>query len=222
MIISNTCQFIFIHAPKAEGTTLSSAFAPTLSPADISLSEFISKENSFPHKHHINLINIWADVWGLNKHSTHEEIAAKLPANLYSKYFKMSCVRNPYTHVSSWFFYMLQNFNQPFGNITSLDEFVESKYFLDNPGNFNPMRYRRQLPFVHPISNLDFLARLENLDDDFRYISESLDLKDISLPPNIMNFSNNLFKGHHDIPGRVKANIRKFLADEFDSLGYSK
>src|SRR3989304_5138015 len=97
MIINNTFGFIFVHVPKAAGTSVAHFFSKFSCYCDLevggtSLGEALQEP--------------FRKRYGLSKHSTAMEIRAVIGDVLWKKYFSFAFVRNPYERAFSAYHFL--------------------------------------------------------------------------------------------------------------------
>lgn len=131
--------------------------------------------------------NVVNPRYKLSKHSRLHHYKQKLPEDVFQKFYKFGCIRNPWDRMISWYF-------SPNRGVTewSRKDFVRlvksvpraNNYFLD----LRPLErvlYKLNLSFhsSRPLdSDVDFLMRFENLNEDFREICRVLDIPFKNLP----------------------------------------
>ncbi|MGH1413628.1 MAG: sulfotransferase family 2 domain-containing protein [Pelagimonas sp.] len=96
MIISNSRKFIYVHIPKCGGTSVSSFLEERLLPQDMTL-------NLSPSDGWGAYLNAVEKKYGLNKHSTAQEIAKAVQPDNFKDYFVFTFCRNPFARAYSIF-----------------------------------------------------------------------------------------------------------------------
>jgi len=174
MIINNTFGFIFVHVPKAAGTTLTSVLSKHGSYCDIEIGGTAMGEAVQP---------FFRKRYGLTKHSTIREIRNVVGDALLKRYFTFAFVRNPYDRAYSaykflsrvWAEKQLKGLSE-FARFHNFFEFVASKYFQ------GPGLDRMLMPQTFWISGdshpekiaVDYVGKVENLDACLREICERI------------------------------------------------
>lgn len=97
MIISNSRRYIFIHVPKAAGTSVSNALDETLGWNDIILGGTCYGEAVQP---------LFRKRFGLHKHSRAIEIREVVGSRVWEEHFTFSFVRHPYSRAASHYGYI--------------------------------------------------------------------------------------------------------------------
>jgi chondroitin 4-sulfotransferase 11 len=159
-MIDHKNKIIFAHIPKTGGTSVEKLFPEGFGPQHHPLSWFKKQR---PH--------------------------------IYKKYFKFSICRNPYDKiVSEYFWHVHDPLNQFKGRFQclSFNEFV--KLFFKIDGSFLEFKYdgwfemhfeTHRMPqtfFLDPVSDLDFIIRFENLQEDFDIVCEKIAIPQQQLP----------------------------------------
>jgi Sulfotransferase family len=97
MIINHSLGFVFIHVPKAAGTSISRLFT--------SFSTYRDQEIGGTPMGEI-LQPFFKRRYGLAKHSTAAEVMQVMGEQRFTKYFTFAFVRNPYTRAFSTYNYL--------------------------------------------------------------------------------------------------------------------
>ena len=161
-MISHKHKFIFIHIPKAAGSSITNALR-------------------IPVDGHHPLSKILKN----NIHSIYEN------RRNCDKYFKFCFVRNPWDRAVSAFEYMrkggegrnnkddYRDFKKYFSNPQSFQEFIKSDTFNEvlrgNQQHFTPMTY-------YIDGSVDFIGKFENLQEDFDTICDKIGIPKQKLP----------------------------------------
>lgn len=159
-----------------------------------SIQGFHEKQCIFVHIPKCAGISIAQSIFGhCVPHSTITDYQLMFGAKLFKNYFKFTIVRNPWDRfVSAYFFLKKGGFDSIDKSIftpiiekhPSFDKFVEFLYF-----HREYMQWTHFLPqstwIQTPLGNIpiDYIGRLEKLDESMRVISSALGLSHIPLPP---------------------------------------
>jgi len=162
VIISDKQKFIFIHVIKTAGTSIREAITPNI------------KEHTIMSGHH-SIKEIWKDK--------------------YKDYFKFAFIRNPWDRmVSNYFYFRRTNkskhwFTKAFN---SCDEFLNGfdkfdkfqaiypqSYWLENENGDVKTEY---LSSEDGNIKMDFIGKFENLQNDFDYICNKINVPLTKLP----------------------------------------
>jgi hypothetical protein len=166
MIISNRKKFILFHVPKAGGTSLNNA---------------LRKYGNIPYN---RLYNYLLDYVGTNtflgvfpRHISPAELREMIPAHKFDTYLKIAFVRNPFDwHVSQFHFHK-QTASAYFHHIFKDMDF--HAYLLWAQHNEDEARSNQSKFLSDADGNLliDFIGKVENLNEDFEKLKIQLDLK---------------------------------------------
>lgn len=194
-MISEQRNFLFVHIPKTAGNSIQNILLPF---ADDQLITAQTSADALPaYARHEALDNDQHDgrhdgrqikdldgfdrfglahpVYNLRKHSPLADYQRELPAELFQRLFKFTCVRNPWERLISMYFsphrgpvtWDRTRFLKMANKIASAASFVQLPG--DPPG---------QAPFSH----VHLVMRQERLHADFRQLCERLDLPYQELP----------------------------------------
>lgn len=97
MIINHSLGFVFIHVPKAAGTSISRLFTSFSTYRDQEIGGTPMGETLQP---------FYKRRYGLAKHSTAAEVMQVMGEQRFTKYFTFAFVRNPYTRAFSTYNYL--------------------------------------------------------------------------------------------------------------------
>lgn len=140
-IINNSRKFIFVHVPKAAGTSVTDALSGLTNYCDLELGG-----TPFGEK----IQTAYRDRFGLSKHSTASEIKAVVGAVLWSSYFTFAFVRNPFARCVSTFHFLRKwegpntEFLDQMRGFKDFDEYVLSDVWNTSNGPdqiFRPQAY---------------------------------------------------------------------------------
>jgi len=132
MFISNSKKFIYLHLHKCAGTTVEIALSRSLKWNDILIGS--TKEGEA-------LQNIYHKLFGLQKHSTAQEVKDVIGDSSWDGFFKFSTVRNPYSLAVSQYTFSLQ---QLLGGI----ERLKKQPLIE--GTFQNIDRYNSWPFTYP------------------------------------------------------------------------
>jgi hypothetical protein len=127
LIINNTFGFIFVHVPKAAGTTLTALLSKCSTYCDIEVGGTVLGEAIQPH---------FRQRYGLAKHSTAREISAVVGEVFWKRYFSFAFVRNPYARAYSSYRFLRRMRTERalesldvIERLPTFEDFVRSDYF---------------------------------------------------------------------------------------------
>lgn len=174
-IINNSYGFIFVHVPKAAGTSVTAALSGLTNYCDLEIGGTNFGERIQP---------AYGERFGILKHSTASELRQVVGSILWSKYFTFSFVRNPYTRCLSTFYFLKKweggnrQLREKLQSYQSFSEYVLSDVWETTNGPdqiFLPQAYwLRERPNRDKIL-IQKIGKLENLETDLRDILKIID-----------------------------------------------
>jgi hypothetical protein len=216
-VINRTHGFIFIHIPKTGGTSIKEQLREYGHEADI----YIDRPADAAALVGINERKI-------RKHSSAVQVHQALGSAEFDRLFKFCFVRNPFIRTMSLFRFLRFNFrswprSEMMESLDTLEKFVGSPIFRGTgPGGIASSQVHWLADKTGAI-RVNFIARVERLDADFREIRTRLALPCSGKPLRRANES----KGATDpliaelVSGTVVDAIRTRYASDFQLLGYS-
>ncbi len=176
MIINHSFRFIFIHTPKAAGTSVTSK-----------LSEFTRYCDQEIGNRNPAMMRYFANRFGLRKHSTAAHVRPIVGEDVWREYFTFAFVRDPYARLVSAYTFLCKWENCPEAARKELDKldtaqkFLDSEYWSASPGPDNIF-----VPQTHWVCEnsksrtplVDFVGRTERLDQDMTRILQRIEGKD--------------------------------------------
>ena len=162
MIINNTCRFIFVHIPKAAGSSLTNYLSKLSRYCDLEVGATALGEALQPE---------FRRRFGLSKHSSAMHIRAKVGEDIWQKYFTFGFVRNPYERTFSAFQFMKRMSErriEAYAQIKQYDtfaEFVRSDFYqTEGPdGILNPQLSWLRKSAVGDDIGVDFVGHVEEM-----------------------------------------------------------
>ena len=199
MIISDKKKFVFIHIPKTGGTSIEHSL--------LKYANFRQKLISYyPSKYFFYLINLTnknlldnGNRW-INGFHRHETINFLLRDKKYfNNYYIFAFVRNPYNWFLSLYNYIKRSKNhkeyQVVKNLT-LNDFLDYAIEINMP---------IQSDYISSDKNkIDFVGKIENIHNDFNYISKKLKIR------SKLNHKNKSNIKKKEIPHQNKQFLNKF------------
>jgi hypothetical protein len=119
--------------------------------------------------------------YGLSKHSTALEIKTVVGNALWDRYFTFAFARNPYARAYSTFKFLRRmraetglDFLAPLDDLKSFNDFVRSDYFRTEGMDriLKPQTFWIGNGSENPTLAVDYVGRVETIDDSIRHISE--------------------------------------------------
>lgn len=193
-IISYKYKFIFVHIPKTAGTSIASALQPYLGPDD----ELVT---------HTSILDI------VNEYNVNLD-----------DFFKFSFVRNPWDRLVSSYFYFSKKPSKR-GAYPSGKEFKTWDDFIER---LDELPTSKEAISVHPqhwwlmdeYGNMmmDYIARFENLEDEFRVLCKKFNIPRLNL--NIFKMSDHgLCSSYYN--DETKEKIAKLYQKDIELFDYS-
>lgn len=206
MLLSLEKRFLFVHVPKAAGSSITAALRPYSLPANRTLPRRMSSH--FPFAEDARSVY-------LRTHDTALHAKKKLGVKVFGSLLKFAVVRDPYTHAASLYSYRRQDPKHRHHTQISSMTFVE---FLEHMEA--AIRKFDQSMFLVDRSGaiiVDRILKFENLTQDFGKICSDLDIPEIELP-----FSNVTKKMNSDtfLCDRSRALIERIYKRDFTNFDY--
>lgn len=160
-MVSHKHQCIFVHIPKAAGTSIERAFLDDLDLDMENRHALLLGENTNNSIGPRRVSHLTATEY-VNLHFVSQQI--------FDKYFKFAIVRNPLDRLYSTYKY------KKFSDYLSFDNFIklklESLFYSEIEGYF----YKSQYDYIYKDEKklVDYVGRLENLNNDFKVIQQKL------------------------------------------------
>jgi len=205
MLLSHRHRFIFIHVYKVAGTSMRAALEPYC-------------EGGWKRSMARNLGRFGVHWPPLPRpHLTAAQVRDMLPPEVFSSYFKFAFVRNPWDWQVSLYHYMRQRDDHKQSELVrgmdDFDEYIRWRVAEDR---------HLQLEFVNDPADgrriVDYVGRIETVDDDFAEICRRAGLPPIQLPHT--NRSR-----HRDYRSYYSDESRELVArafkDDIEAFGYT-
>lgn len=210
MLISHSKKFIFIHVYKVAGTSISNALSKYCN---------YSARSKNPIKQIKQRLGIIPNIY-INDFSGHisaKDLKEQIPENIFSTYFKFAFVRNPWDWQVSLYHFALQTpdhhqheLTKSFGSFKAYlkwrvneDLHLQSKFVTDKSGEII----------------LDYLGKMETINDDFKQICKSLKLSNVKLPH--ANRSHRSAADKYYTP-YTSSLIEKYFEQDIELFGYTR
>lgn len=185
MIISHTHKYIFLKSEKTAGTSIEAALSQHCGAEDMvtPLGDYWFNRDERGQWIHSSM-----NAEGFSQHDPASEVKRKVPADVWSGYFKFSIARNPWDRVVSLFSWEARNrpalkparrFYHRLG--VPFDEFRETKRifqdFVAGDWKTNDRFY-----LIDGELCVDFIVRYEHLDEDLGRVCARVGLPALALP----------------------------------------
>ncbi len=165
MLISDSRQFIFVHIRKAAGTSMVNALIPYTLAKPEGLGARLKSRARLE--------------WDYQKYRfrKHEDILAakkRMPAAVFSNYFKFAFVRNPWDRlVSEYEFIRKQTDHGRHSRVMKLSSFAD---FIQMQSQRRDAYQLQMLSDKDGELLVDFVGRFENLDEDWQKVCKSANI----------------------------------------------
>ncbi|WP_298942616.1 sulfotransferase family 2 domain-containing protein [uncultured Psychromonas sp.] len=218
-IINNSKQFVFVHVPKAAGTSVTNVLAKYTTYKDLEIGGTHFGESIQP---------AYKNRFGLCKHSAASSIRNVIGQDTWDNMYKFSIVRNPYDRVISTYKFLLKWVGTPapvkekLESFKDINEYVLSSMWEDSEGP--DFIFKPQVFWLTDINDrskiiVDFIGKLETLDQDLASIQSVIegDHVDVDITPQL-----NKTEGSYKLNERAIEKINIVYSRDFTLLGYKK
>ncbi|MCF1457730.1 MAG: sulfotransferase family protein [Shewanella sp.] len=218
-IINNSKNFIFVHVPKAAGTSVTSALSDYTTYKDLEIGGTIFGEK---------VQQAYIERFGLAKHSPASNIKDVIGIVEWDKMFSFSIVRNPYTRVISTYKFLIKWSGTPeairkeVSEFNDINDYINSGIWDRTPGPDNIFR-----PQVFWLTDRDdrenllvkYIGKCEDLDSHLSVIKSRIEGVDIAatLTPKL-----NSTEGDLELSKESISRINEFYERDFRLLGYDR
>jgi hypothetical protein len=174
LIINSSFGFIFVHVPKAAGTTITNIISRASCYCDIEVGGTTLGEAIQP---------FYKNRFGLAKHSTAREIRAVVGDVAWKRSFTFAFVRNPYARTLSTFKFMKRvredrklTVLEPLDRLDTFEDFVRSDFFATEGMDriLMPQTFWLRTSQKDSSVILDFVGRVEAMTASLQSIAEAL------------------------------------------------
>lgn len=172
-IINHTHRFIFVHVPKAAGTSIALRLSPFTRYRDLEIGATAFGER---------IAEPYRNRFHLGKHSTALEIRSVVGADFWRDSFTFAFVRSPLSRTYSLYRFLKTSWREWRGSevmdqFDTFDQFVESDLF----GTEGPDRILKPQAFwlAHPSGDrplaVDFVGKVERIREDLATVLGRID-----------------------------------------------
>lgn len=214
-MISYKYQCIFVHIPKAGGTSVEDVI--------------------WPSNHDRTEANLWKGLVGeySNKYQTGglqhllaSQIRQEVSEDIFNQFFKFTVVRNPWDKAVSQFSYMKTR--PDLRQLIGMKENTEFKTYLALIQETKHIQWEEQYKFFLDENGeeiVDFVGRLENFNRDLLKILEKINRKSPLVARKIENIPHSKksirshYKDYYD--DESKEIVHQLYARDIDILGYT-
>lgn len=205
MLLSDEKRFVFIHVPKAGGSSMTAALGPWCLP-----------RNRAPWASWARWVGLPRDYrrYRFGKHEGLAAVERRMPAELYGAYFKFAFVRNPWDRLVSDYNSVLRDpAHRRHARVRRLGSFRE--YVVSEAQR----SLRTQLELLADSTGgigVDFVGRFERLEADFRAVCERVGIE-ASLP-HLNRREHEPYADYYDEETREL--VRARWTDDVEAFGY--
>lgn len=218
-IINHTHGFIFVHIPKAAGTSITSALSEYTRYCDLEIGGTAFGEAIAP---------AYLERFRLRKHSRAWQLRRIVGREAWDSAFTFSFVRDPYRRSLS-IYHFLREWRGPGNNLydavhayADFDAFVRSGLIFETDGPdgiFCPQADWLTADDQPDDLLVDFVGRVESVDEDLEKVCRRLGLATEGQPLSQRNRSA-ASRGGSDLTEETKAMLRERYRRDFDLFGY--
>ncbi len=217
MMLNHQHRFVFVHVPKAAGTTVTRALSPLTTFRDIEIGGTRYGEA---------IQDRFAARFDLRKHSTAAAIRAKCPGHIWRRFFVFAFVRNPYARAYS-IYRFLQRWKEGPHNVSvlnqSFEEFLQSRALDDGEIEIA----KPQAHWLHedgaPVPGVDFIGRVETLSQDFGFVLSVIHRRPTEWKGTRHDNASTATEEWHDhMSDGVRARIETLYKADFEAFDYPR
>lgn len=216
MLISHDKKFIFFHVAKVAGLSLREALNP-----------YIREPEKFKIRRPLKMIDgkvnplylIWESAL---LHASAKVTRDELGEPIFSDYFKFAFVRNPWDWQVSMYHFILKEKEHPHhqqvSTFSSFSDYVKWMIGEEKPFARGAKRFQKDM-LCDELGNIivDYVGRYENLDYDFSYICQFLNLN--AKIPFLNKSTHKPYQYYYDQD--TYNLVAKYAKDDIDLFGYS-
>jgi hypothetical protein len=181
-MISQKKNFLFIHLPKTGGNSIQNILREYSEDNIVKLNK---------HQDGIERFGVRNDKYNIKKHSTLDHYKKKIEPEIFKKFFKFSTIRNPWDRCISFYFsphrgnivWNRNDFKNLIQSIPTIRKFITTRSLTKKITDKITGKLRIEIKSSKSIdSEIDFLLRFENLNEDFKKVCEIIDIPFKELP----------------------------------------
>jgi len=207
MLISDSHKFIFVHIRKAAGSSIRDILTPISNP--------IPKDVVSKIKSKILKIETNYQKFTFGGHSPILQGKNIIPKELYEDYFKFAIVRNPYTRLVSEYEYIKGL--QDHGRHKKVTKMSFHQYISYQSKRFDAHQIN-MLTDKNGTLQMDFIGKLENINEDWNYISNKLKIPNAELSHRNKTFKVNYNDYYND---ENRDLVSKLWKKDLEVFGYN-
>jgi hypothetical protein len=218
-IINSSKKFVFVHVPKAAGTSVTNALSKYTTYQDLEMGGTHFGEQIQP---------AYKKRFGIGKHTPASGIREVIGQDAWDSMFKFSIVRNPYERVISTYKFLNkwegtpEEFKKQLAKFNDINDYILSDMWEESDGPdfiFKPQTF--WLTDINDRSKLivDFVGKLETLDQDLAHIVSKIEGRDIEAEtaPQL-----NKTEGDFELSDKAIEKINRVYSRDFGFWEYEK
>ncbi len=207
MLISDSHEFIFLRMRKVASTSMKAILLPMCVPKPQGRLRHILSRAKLGWDYHNHVFRAHDDIRAIKK---------RMPAEKFNRYFKFAFVRNPWDRLVSEYEFLLERpahgRHARVKKLDSFKEFIEMQIPRKDAYQINMLCDRKGKMIM------DFVGRLENLQNDWQVVCERIDIPFTALPRRNAT-EHKHFQDYYDHQSRQL--VARHWAREIDMFGYT-
>ena len=178
-MISLNKKFLFIHVPKTGGNSIQNILRNYSEDEIVTLGK---------HQDGIERFEVRNNKYSIQKHSTLSTYKNEIESNIYEPLFKFSTIRNPWDMCISFYFsphrgkieWYRDRFKEYIQTIPTIRHYIMIESMADKINRKFHIGLKSK---TKPLdTDIDFLIRFENLNEDFNKVCDILEIPFVELP----------------------------------------
>ena len=218
MIVNNSHRFVFIHVPKAAGTSVTRELSRFTTFRDVEVGGTRYGEK---------IQDIYASRFDLRKHSPAAKIRAKAGPEVWRGYFAFAFVRSPYARAYSLWKFLRKWKEGPHHALAaglSFEDFICAEDVRRGDVDIaKPQAHWLSDANGEIMDGVDFVGRVERFDEDFSFILSTIARRPTTYRSEKReNASADVGEWETEMTPRAQAAIDEIFAEDFRLFGYAK
>ena len=209
-MISRSKKFIFIHIPKAAGSSVADALLP------YDDHPWLNHPMARKIRNRLGVGKVSAPGVGIElfrHHATAREVRAQLGPAEFDRYFSFAFVRNPWDFYVSYYHYVRKATLHPYHVQARMTDFsVFLKQLLDK----GPMLQATRVSGDDGAQIVDFVGRYERLEEHFAEICERVGIQ--ARLPHMNKTRRSTYREYYD--GETQALVARLNRLDIETFGY--
>lgn len=218
MIVNNSHRFLFIHVPKAAGTSVTRELSRFTTFRDVEVGG-----TRFGEK----IQDVYAARFDLRKHSPAMKIRAKAGPELWRGFFVFAFVRSPYARAYSLWKFLRRwkdGPNHALAESLGFEDFIASPELRDGAVEIaRPQAHWLTDAEGRLLDGIDFIGRVERFDEDFAFVLSTIARRPTPYRSEKReNASADVSEWESAMTPRAQAAVEDLFAADFALFGYPK